>query len=46
MLGNTLFSAQWWVSTFISTLVTMVFIVIIKKLSTNVPVLNTVAQAV
>lgn len=46
MLRSTIFSPSWWVSTFVSTLVTMCFIVLIKKVSANVPVLNTVTQAV
>lgn len=46
MLRSTLFSPSWWISCFLSTLLTMVFIVIIKKVSTKVPVLNTLAQEV
>lgn len=42
------FSLNWWVSTFASTLVTMVFIVIIKKLTAkfNVPVVSNLAAEV
>lgn len=46
MLRSTLFSPSWWVSTFLSTLVTMCFIVLIKKLTAKVPVLNTVTEQV
>lgn len=46
MLRATLFSPSWWVSTFISTLVTMCFIVLIKRLGGNVPVLGTVVNEV
>ena len=42
------FSINWWVSTFVSTLVTMVFIYLIKTLTAkvNIPVVSDVAQAV
>jgi len=42
------FSINWWVSTFVSTLVTMVFIYLIKKLTAkvNIPVVSDVAAAV
>lgn len=46
MLRSTLFSPSWWVSTFISTLITMCFIVLIKRLGGNVPVLSTVVSEV
>ena len=43
-----IFSINWWLSTFISTLITMVFIYIIKKFTANVniPVISDVAQSV
>ena len=42
------FSLNWWISTFVSTLVTMVFIYLIKKLTAkfNVPVVSDIAAAV
>lgn len=42
------FSINWWVSTFVSTLVTMVFIYFIKKITMkyNIPVVSDVAAAV
>jgi len=42
------FSINWWVSTFVSTLVTMVFIYMIKRLTAkvNIPVVSDVAAAV
>lgn len=42
------FSLNWWVSTLVSTLVTMVFIYLIKKLtaSVNIPVVSDIAAAV
>lgn len=42
------FSINWWVSTLVSTLVTMVFIYLIKKLtaSVNIPVVSDIAAAV
>ena len=46
MFRGTLFSPSWWVSTFISTLITMCFIVLIKRLGGNVPVLGTVVSEV
>lgn len=46
MLRVTLFSPSWWISTFISTLVTMCFIVLIKRIGGNVPVLSTVVSEV
>ena len=46
MLRATLFSPSWWISTFISTLVTMCFIVLIKRLGGNVPVIGTVVSEV
>ena len=43
-----IFSLNWWVSTFVSTLVTMAFIYIIKRVtaSVNIPIVSTVAQEV
>lgn len=43
-----IFSPNWWISTFVSTLVTMFFIYGIKKLtaSVNIPVVSDVAAAV
>lgn len=43
-----IFSLNWWISTFISTLVTMAFIYIIKKVTSkvNIPLVSTVAQEV
>lgn len=43
-----LFSINWWVSTFVSTLIVMCFIYMIKKFTEkfNVPVLSDVAHAV
>ena len=46
MLRNTLFSVNWWVSTLLSTIVIMCFIVLIKKVSTNIPVVKDIAAAV
>ena len=46
MLRATLFSPSWWVQCFISTLVTMCFIVLIKKIGGNVPLLNTITENV
>ena len=46
MLRSTLFSPSWWISCFLSTLLTMVFIVIIKKVSAKVPVIGALAQEV
>jgi len=46
MLRSTLFSPSWWVSTFLSTLVTMCFIVLIKKITSKVPVINTITEQV
>lgn len=46
MLRATLFSPSWWISTFISTLVTMCFIVLIKKVAGNVPVVGNIVQEV
>ena len=42
------FSLNWWLSTFVSTLVTMVFIYLIKKATAkfNVPVVSEIAAAV
>lgn len=42
------FSLNWWISTFVSTLVTMVFIYIIKRMSAkfNIPVVSDVVAAV
>lgn len=42
------FSINWWISTFVSTLVTMVFIYFIKKLSAkvNIPVVSDVVATV
>jgi len=42
------FSVNWWVSTFVATLVTMVFIYLIKRLtaSVKIPVVSDIAQAV
>ncbi|EJR71086.1 MULTISPECIES: hypothetical protein [Bacillus cereus group] len=43
-----LFSPSWWVSMFVSTFVTMIFIYIIKKGSEkyNIPVVRPIAEAV
>ena len=43
-----IFSLNWWVSTFVSTLVTMCFIYLIKKTTAkfNIPLVSTVAQEV
>ena len=43
-----IFSINWWISMFLSTLITMVFIYLIKKFTSNVnvPILSDVAQAV
>lgn len=43
-----IFSINWWISTFVSTLVTMVFIYIIKRMSAkfNIPVVSDVVAAV
>lgn len=43
-----LFSPGWWISMFISTLVTMFFIFLIKKMSAKVaiPVVSTVVEQV
>ena len=43
-----IFSVNWWVSTFVSTLVTMFFIYLIKRLTAqvNIPVVSDVAAAV
>lgn len=43
-----IFSLNWWISTLISTLVTMCFIYIIKKATSavNIPVVSAVAQEV
>lgn len=46
MIRSTILNPSWWVSTFLTTLVVMCFIVMIKRVSTNVPVLNTIAQEV
>ena len=42
------FSVNWWVSTLVSTLVTMVFIYLIKRATSavNIPVLSGIAQEV
>ena len=42
------FSLNWWVSTFVSTLITMGMIYLIKRVtaSVNIPVVSEVAQAV
>lgn len=42
------FSINWWVSTIVSTLITMVMIYAIKKVATqyNIPVVSTVAEGV
>lgn len=42
------FSINWWVSTLVSTLVTMVFIYLIKKVtaSVNIPVVSDIAASV
>lgn len=42
------FSVNWWVSTLVSTLVTMVFIYLIKRATSavNIPVLSDIAQEV
>lgn len=43
-----LFSINWWISQFISVLITMCFIYLIKKFTAkvNIPVVSDVAQAV
>lgn len=43
-----IFSPNWWISTFVSTLVTMCFIYIIKKVATTyeIPGVSTVAAGV
>lgn len=43
-----LFSINWWVSTFVSTLIVMCFIYMIKKAAEkfNIPIVSDVAQAV
>ena len=43
-----IFSINWWLSTFVSTLVTMIFIFFIKKMSArfNIPVVSEVVAAV
>lgn len=43
-----IFSINWWISTFVSTLVTMLFIYMIKKMTAklNIPVVSDVAAAV
>ena len=43
-----IFSINWWISTFVSTLVTMVFIFFIKKISAkvNIPVVSEVVESV
>ena len=46
MLRNTVFSPSWWVSTFLSTIVTMCFIVLIKKLTANIPGVKTITEQV
>ena len=42
------FSINWWISTIVSTLITMVMIYAIKKVATkyNIPVVSTVAEGV
>lgn len=42
------FSVNWWISTFVSTLVTMVFIYFIKKMTAkfNIPVVSDIAASV
>lgn len=42
------FSVNWWVSTFVATLVTMVFIYFIKRITGkyNIPVVSDIAAAV
>ncbi|MBQ7289036.1 MAG: hypothetical protein IJW78_04830 [Clostridia bacterium] len=42
------FSINWWISTLVSTLVTMCMIYAIKKVATqyNIPVVSTVAEGV
>ena len=43
-----IFSINWWISTLISTLVTMCMIYVIKMVATkyNIPVVSTVAEGV
>lgn len=43
-----LLSPSWWVSTIVSTLVTMVFIYLIKKVALryNIPAVSTIAEEV
>lgn len=45
---NRIFSVNFWMQTFISTLITMFMIYLIKKMATavNIPVVSEVAQAV
>lgn len=45
---NRLLSPSWWVSTLVSTLVTMIFIYLIKTVATkySIPVVSTVAEGV
>lgn len=45
---SNLFSVNWWISMFISTMVTMCFIWLIKKAAgkVNIPVVSTMAQEV
>lgn len=45
---NRLLSPSWWASTLVSTLVTMIFIYLIKTVATkySIPVVSTVAEGV
>ena len=45
---NKLFSINFWVTTFTSTLITMIMIFLIKKIATgwNIPVISTIAEEV
>ena len=46
MLRSTLFSLNWWLSTALSTIVIMCFIVLIKKATANVPIVNEITAQV
>lgn len=45
---NRLFSLNWWVNMFVSTLMTMVFIWMIKRITSavNIPVVSDIANSV
>ena len=46
MLRATLFSPSWWISMFCSTLITMCFIVLLKKVGNKVPLVGTITNEV